>query len=229
MGFQPGDEAAIETFKKQVADAPQAAQGTNTYEALNIFFKDGGAFDGLPSVKGTQLEDGSIKKGAPVLIVLSDGESLDRLTQRDQYIIDKFQRDSRLQIAVGVGDNFNRDELKDFAPKDENILHYDDYNQLAEAGNQIIALVQAGCKSEKSGRDAMSNSNYDPRIAEYNIAEGYDFLSISQDEYASDSMSVSSSSPSSNDSSDSSSSEIKDTVELDFLEWPYYQRNDKRH
>ena len=42
---------------------------------------------------------------------------------------------------------------KDFAPKDENILHYDDYNQLAEAGNQIIALVQAGCKSEKSGRD----------------------------------------------------------------------------
>merc|ERR1739838_431579 len=93
---------------------------------------------------------GSIKKGAPVFIVLSDGESRDRLTQRDQYIIDKFQRDSRLQIAVGVGDNFNRDELKDFAPKDENILHYDDYNQLAEAGNQIIALVQAGCKSEKS-------------------------------------------------------------------------------
>ena len=65
----------------------------------------------LLQVKGTQLEDGSIKKGAPVLIVLSDGESRDRLTQRDQYIIDKFQRDSRLQIAVGVGDNFNRDEL----------------------------------------------------------------------------------------------------------------------
>ena len=63
-------------------------------------------------VKGTLLEDGSTKTGAPVLIVLSDGESRDRLTQRDQYIIDKFQRDSRLQIAVGVGDNFNRDELE---------------------------------------------------------------------------------------------------------------------
>ena len=63
-------------------------------------------------MKGTLLEDGSTKKGAPVFIVLSDGESRDRLTMRDQYIIDKFQRDSRLQIAVGVGDNFNRDELE---------------------------------------------------------------------------------------------------------------------
>ena len=48
--FKPGDESVIEKFKKQVEDSPQAAQGTNTYEALNIFFKDGGAFDDLPTV-----------------------------------------------------------------------------------------------------------------------------------------------------------------------------------
>lgn len=220
--FKPGDDAAIDQFKDNVINANQAAQGTNTYEALNIFFKDGGAFDNLPSVKGTELEDGSVKTGAPVLIVLSDGESRDRLTQRDQYIVDKIQQNARLQIAVGVGESFNRDELKDFAPKEENILQYDDYSQLAEAGNQIIALVQAGCKSEKSGRDAMSNSNYDPRIAEYN-PEGEEYLSISQAEYSSESMSMSSSNPSS-----SSTADLVDP-DIDFLEWPYYQRNDKRH
>lgn len=175
----------------------------------------------MPSVKGTELEDGSVKTGAPVLIVLSDGESRDRLTQRDQYIVDKFQQNSRLQIAVGVGASFNRDELKDFAPKEENILQYDDYSQLAEAGNQIIALVQAGCKSEKSGRDAMSNSNYDPRIAEYTPGEE-EYASISQPEYSSDSMS------SSNPSSSSFTADLVDP-DIDFLEWPYYQRNDKRH
>lgn len=222
--FQPGDEAAIETFKKQVVDAPQAAQGTNTYEALNIFFRDDGAFDGLPTVKGTQLEDGSIKKGAPVLIVLSDGESRDRLTQRDQYIIDKFQRDSRLQIAVGVGDNFNRDELKDFAPKDENILHYDDYNQLAEAGNQIIALVQAGCKSEKSGRDTNTNTS-DAIFFEDSDDESY--LSYSDDPLSYSESYRGDNSPDSLNSNNSGGDIM--ITDLDFLEWPYYNRQDKRH
>lgn len=34
------------------------------------------------------------------------------------------------------------------------ILQYDDYNQLAEAGQQIIALVQAGCKSRRNTANA---------------------------------------------------------------------------
>ena len=60
---------------------------------------------------GTPLEDGSLKKGAPVFIVLSDGESRDK-NKRDQAVIDKYQQMSRMQIAVGVGPKFNLDELE---------------------------------------------------------------------------------------------------------------------
>ena len=62
-------------------------------------------------VTGTVLEDGSLKKGAPVFIVLSDGEARDK-NRRDQAIIDKYQQMSRMQIAVGVGPGFNQAELE---------------------------------------------------------------------------------------------------------------------
>ena len=60
---------------------------------------------------GTLLEDGSLKRGAPVFIVLSDGEARDK-DKRDQKIIDKYQQMSRMQIAVGVGPGFNQAELE---------------------------------------------------------------------------------------------------------------------
>ena len=84
----------------------------------------------------------------------------------------------------------------------------------------------------------VSNSNYDPRIAEYN-PEGEEYLSISQAEYSSESMSMSSSNPSSSSTGKKQFSALlqitfsylADLVDpdIDFLEWPYYQRNDKRH
>ena len=43
---------------------------------------------------------------------------------------------------------------KDFTTDENMILQYDDYNQLAEAGQQIIALVQAGCKSRRNTANA---------------------------------------------------------------------------
>ena len=42
------------------------------------------------------------------------------------------------------------------------ILQYDDYNQLAEAGQQIIALVQAGCKSRRNTANAGKLLNSTP-------------------------------------------------------------------
>ena len=48
--FQPGDEQSVIDFKDEISHITQSAQGTNTYEAMNTVFEDGGLFDNLPSV-----------------------------------------------------------------------------------------------------------------------------------------------------------------------------------
>ena len=61
-------------------------------------------------MKGQEI-DGEIKKGAPVFIILTDGEARDKDKRREE-VIQKYRSMSRMQIAVGVGSNFNRDELE---------------------------------------------------------------------------------------------------------------------
>ena len=64
----------------------------------------------LFKVKGQEI-DGEIKHGAPVFIILTDGEARDK-DKRKEEIIQKYRSMSRMQIAVGVGSSFNRDELE---------------------------------------------------------------------------------------------------------------------
>merc|ERR1712176_1193298 len=64
-----------------------------------------------------------------------------------QKVINKLKEMRGMQIAVGVGKDYNHDELLDFASDEAHILHYDDMDQLVEAGQQIINLIQEGCKS----------------------------------------------------------------------------------
>ena len=52
-----------------------------------------------------------MKRGAPVFIILTDGEARDKDKRRSD-IIEKYKKMSRMQIAVGVGSSFNRDELE---------------------------------------------------------------------------------------------------------------------
>ena len=61
-------------------------------------------------VKGQDI-DGEIKHGAPVFIILTDGEARDK-DKRKEEVIQKYRSMSRMQIAVGVGSSFNRDELE---------------------------------------------------------------------------------------------------------------------
>ena len=61
-------------------------------------------------MKGQEI-DGEIKHGAPVFIILTDGEARDK-DKRKEEIIQKYRSMSRMQIAVGVGSSFNRDELE---------------------------------------------------------------------------------------------------------------------
>ena len=61
-------------------------------------------------MKGQEI-DGEIKHGAPVFIILTDGEARDKDKRREE-VIQKYRSMSRMQIAVGVGSNFNRDELE---------------------------------------------------------------------------------------------------------------------
>ena len=47
----------------------------------------------------------------------------------------------------------------DFAQDAEHLLHYDDFGQLMEAGQEIVDLIQAGCKAGTSTRSqALSSS-----------------------------------------------------------------------
>ena len=66
--------------------------------------------DMIFKVKGQEI-DGEIKHGAPVFIILTDGEARDK-DKRKEEIIQKYRSMSRMQIAVGVGSSFNRDELE---------------------------------------------------------------------------------------------------------------------
>lgn len=70
--------------------------------------------------------------------------------------------------------NFIEKEMKsewqrDFTTDENMILQYDDYNQLAEAGQQIIALVQAGCKSRRNTANANGEWPYSTSIRPYQI------------------------------------------------------------
>lgn len=221
--FNPGDSGSIQDFKEGVLGQQQNAQGTNTYDTMNEIFKENGIFDNLPSVKGQEI-DGEIKKGAPVFIILTDGEARDKDKRREE-VIQKYRSMSRMQIAVGVGSNFNRDELKDFTTNENLILHYDDYNQLAEAGQQIIALVQAGCKSRRNTANA-EQSLY---------LEGADPLDPSMDYVIDDHVYDDVIDPASDAFSlDLEAYELSQAgynvdPEYDFLEWPYYRREDRRH
>ena len=71
-------------------------------------------------VKGQEI-DGEIKKGAPVFIILTDGEARDKDKRREE-VIQKYRSMSRMQIAVGVGSNFNRDELERISNQNPHIF-----------------------------------------------------------------------------------------------------------
>ena len=75
-----------------------------------IALGDGPKIIGEFQVKGQDI-DGEIKHGAPVFIILTDGEARDK-DKRKEEIIQKYRSMSRMQIAVGVGSSFNRDELE---------------------------------------------------------------------------------------------------------------------
>jgi len=109
--FAPKDEDSVNDFKDQVINTIQSAQGTNTYESLNkVFSEPDGLYYTLPTFTGVQ-PDGETIDGATVFITLSDGESRDRDSQRDQAVVDKLKKLSRMQIAVGVGKSYNKAEL----------------------------------------------------------------------------------------------------------------------
>ena len=48
----------------------------------------------------------------------------------------------------------------DFAQDDEHLLHYDDFGQLMEAGQEIVDLIQAGCKADDNKRSQASSPKY---------------------------------------------------------------------
>ena len=48
----------------------------------------------------------------------------------------------------------------DFAQDDEHLLHYDDFGQLMEAGQEIVDLIQAGCKADDTKRSQASSPKY---------------------------------------------------------------------
>jgi hypothetical protein len=101
-----GDLSSVEDFKAQVSAIRQSAQGTNTYECLNKVFGQDGLFYQIPSVA-----DPGPEGGATVFITLSDGDSRDRATERRQENVDKLKKLSRMQIAVGIGEQYNKLEL----------------------------------------------------------------------------------------------------------------------
>ena len=48
----------------------------------------------------------------------------------------------------------------DFAQDDEHLLHYDDFGQLMEAGQEIVDLIQAGCKADDKKRSQATSPKY---------------------------------------------------------------------
>lgn len=149
--FDPGDQGSVDDFKAAVLAAKQSAQGTNTYQTLSILLKDDGIFNQLPTVQN--------KDGATVFIILSDGESRDRAEYYDKKTFDYFKDITRMRIAVGVADA-DKQELMDFAQDDEHLLHYDDFGQLMEAGQEIVDLIQAGCKADDKKRSQATSPKY---------------------------------------------------------------------
>ena len=53
---------------------------------------------------------------------------------------------------------------------DKHILTYDDIPALAEAGQQIIDLIQEGCKSSNTGR----NTVVIPEVRDLEVSNSYD-------------------------------------------------------
>jgi len=208
--FDPDGQDMVAKFKEAVFNAKQSAQGSESYEALNIIMEEGGLFDNLPTVSG-EMSDDSFRTGLPVFITLSDGESRDRAAQRKQSNIDRLKSLAKMQIAVGVGSNFNATELLDFAQDEQHILHYDDFNQLAEAGQQIIDLIQEGCDI-RSGQELLRAAD----ASKSQQLELESFETFDNEPLAPRLQNLNDLTPSEN-------------VDEDFLEWPSYNRIDKRH
>ena len=225
--FSPGDTAAVDAYKREVEGVGQSAQGTNTYETLNKVFGQNGLYYNLPTVTGIQ-PDGEEIEGATIFITLSDGESRDRETERDEATVQKLKKMSRMQIAVGVGQNYNKAELFDFAQDDKHILTYDDFEQLVEAGQQIINLIQEGCKSNELRNVAVPNMN---QLEDENSYDSDPSSYPSQvNSYSSEEFYVPEMGNIPEMGSMASEDPRLDDIGMDFLDWTFYNHNkDKRH
>ena len=124
-------------------------------------------------------------------------------------------------------------------------MTYDDFDQLVEAGQQIINLIQEGCKSNEM-RDV--NNIVEPELEPaYNSESSYPSMELNEYDSSNDSdsaksIAVPSSSASAFEDDRSLDSESSwdgqnmesevprsDDMDLDFLDWTYYNRHDKRH